>query len=68
MSERMEVEESKHQVLAIEEDDELEEFEDENWGESKEEEFDIQQWEEDWEEEQPGDMFTQQLRQELLKP
>lgn len=68
MSERMELEESKHQILAIEEDDELEEFEDEDWGKNKEEEFDINQWEEDWEEEEdPEDIFTQQLRQELLK-
>lgn len=61
----MEVEENKQFVF--QEDDELEEFQEENWDESKQDEFDIKQWEEDWDEELPEDAFTQQLRQELLK-
>lgn len=63
--EPMEVEENKQFVF--QEDDELEEFQEENWDESKQDEFDIKQWEEDWDEELPEDAFTQQLRQELLK-
>lgn len=61
----MEVEENKQFVF--QEDDELEEFQEENWDESKQDEFDIKQWEEDWDEETPEDSFTHQLRQELLK-
>jgi DSS1/SEM1 family len=63
--ENMEVEENKQFVF--QEDDELEEFQEENWDEAKQDEFDVKQWEEDWDDDLPEDSFTQQLRQELLK-
>ena len=61
---QMEVEEKQ---FVFQEDDELEEFQDENWDESKQDEFDIKEWEEDWDDDAPDDVFTQQLRTELLK-
>lgn len=62
--EQMEIEDKQ---FVFQEDDELEEFQDENWDESKQDEFDIKEWEEDWDDDAPDDVFTQQLRTELLK-
>jgi hypothetical protein len=61
---QMDVEEKQ---FVFQEDDELEEFQEENWDESKQDEFDIKEWEEDWDDDAPDDVFTQQLRAELLK-
>ena len=61
----MDIEENKQFVF--QEDDELEEFLEENWDETKYDEFDTKQWLEDWDEQLPEDDFTIQLRQELLK-
>lgn len=62
------MEEGKQKNLAIEEDDELEEFEQEDWNEQMEDEADVALWEEDWEEEDPNEEFTRHLREQLTKP
>lgn len=61
-------EEAERKGLGLEEDDELEEFDLEDWNEDMEDEFDVKQWEEDWDDQEPDDEFTYHLRQELLKP
>lgn len=62
------MEEGKHKNLAIEEDDELEEFEQEDWNELMEDEADVGLWEEDWEDEDPNEEFIRHLREQLTKP
>eukprot|EP00968_Pinguiococcus_pyrenoidosus_P003254 scaffold193_cov255-Pinguiococcus_pyrenoidosus.AAC.23 len=45
----------------------LQEFETENWDESKEDQEDVEQWQDDWDDDAEADDFCNQLREELAK-
>lgn len=56
-----------HQVSALEEEDEFEEFDSEDWDKSKEEPQNANLWEQDWDDDDMGDDFAVRLKQELAK-
>ncbi|KAJ3016626.1 26S proteasome complex subunit SEM1 [Thoreauomyces humboldtii] len=55
-------EEKPEQLIAIEEDDEFEDFPVENWTEADEDHEDAVLWDDNWDEEDINDDFTRQLR------
>ena len=61
------MEDPRRKNQPIEEDDELEEFEQEDWDENMEDEVDVGLWQEDWDDEQPDDEFTRHIREQLMK-
>eukprot|EP00211_Chloroparvula_japonica_P018647 CAMPEP_0119118320 /NCGR_PEP_ID=MMETSP1310-20130426/219_1 /TAXON_ID=464262 /ORGANISM="Genus nov. species nov., Strain RCC2339" /LENGTH=75 /DNA_ID=CAMNT_0007107667 /DNA_START=14 /DNA_END=241 /DNA_ORIENTATION=- len=54
-------------TVALEEDDDFEEFENDEWDEAEEEQADVDQWENDWDDDDLTDDFSKQLRAELEK-
>jgi len=57
--------ESKPQQMALEEDDEFEEFDTDTWDESATDPADARLWVDTWDDDDTGDDFTAKLRQEL---
>ncbi|QDZ25942.1 hypothetical protein HOP50_19g84910 [Chloropicon primus] len=53
--------------VAIEEDDDFEEFETQEWNEAEEDLADAERWENDWDDDDVTDDFAKQLRTELEK-
>lgn len=53
--------------VALEEDDDFEEFETKEWNEEEESLADAERWEDDWDDDDVTDDFAQQLRTELEK-
>ncbi|KAJ2502738.1 hypothetical protein GGH96_000900 [Coemansia sp. RSA 1972] len=58
---------AKPTVVALEEDDDFEEFETEDWGEIDEDKEDVNLWDDNWDDDNLEDDFSKQLRAELAK-
>jgi len=57
--------EPREKRVALEEDDEFDEFETENWGVEQQDDADMLQWQDDWDDDALDDDFTAQLRAQL---